>query len=96
LREIVDTYGTVNAHTESRPAIMTSNPPAFTARYGKPWATANFNAGDIILFGMYTLHGSLPNTSNRYRLSSDTRYQLASEPIRRPAYGGLPEKAQRP
>ena len=34
------------------------------------------------MFGMFTLHCSLDNRSpeNRIRLSTDTRYQLASEP----------------
>jgi hypothetical protein len=30
---------------------------------------------------MFTMHASLVNLSDRYRLSSDTRYQLASEPV---------------
>ena len=30
---------------------------------------------------MHLMHASLTNTSNRYRLSCDTRYQLASEPM---------------
>ena len=29
---------------------------------------------------MATVHASLDNHSNRFRLSSDSRYQLASEP----------------
>jgi hypothetical protein len=29
---------------------------------------------------MYIMHSSSDNHSNQYRLSSDTRYQLASEP----------------
>ncbi len=81
IEELRASYGTVDAHEESRPAIFTRDFPAFTERYGLPWATANFNAGDLILFGMYFLHGSLPNSSDRFRISSDTRYQLASEPI---------------
>ena len=31
--------------------------------------------------GIFTMHGSLSNTSDRFRISSDTRYQLASEPV---------------
>jgi len=30
---------------------------------------------------MYTVHTSLDNGANAIRLSTDTRYQLASEPI---------------
>jgi hypothetical protein len=33
-----------------------------------------------VTFPMYTVHGSLDNTSDRLRLSCDIRYQRASEP----------------
>ncbi len=52
----------------------------FTNRFGGRWATSEFKAGDAIIFGMFTLHASLTNVSDRFRLSSDTRYQPASEP----------------
>ncbi len=35
----------------------------------------------MIIFGMYFLQGSLDNVSDRYRLSTDKRYQLAAEPV---------------
>ena len=38
--------------------------------------------GDLLVFPMYTIHASLDNqTENLLRLSTDTRYQLASEPV---------------
>ncbi len=37
--------------------------------------------GDIIIFGMFTMHASLDNQTNRYRISADTRYQLKAEPV---------------
>ena len=43
--------------------------------------TAEFQMGDVLIFGMYTMHGSLSNTTNRFRLSTDTRYQRASDPV---------------
>ena len=30
-------------------------------------------------FGLYMMHASIPNRSNKYRISIDTRYQLAKE-----------------
>lgn len=53
------------------------------ARFPRRWLTAEFEPGDILLFGMFTLHCSLDNqsTKNRIRLSTDSRYQLASEPV---------------
>ncbi|HVP19536.1 MAG TPA: phytanoyl-CoA dioxygenase family protein [Spirochaetia bacterium] len=48
---------------------------------GGRWLTSDFHAGDVLLFSMYTMHASSDNHSRSYRLSTDTRYQLASEPV---------------
>ena len=48
---------------------------------GGRWLTADFSAGDVLIFGMYTMHASMDNQTNRLRLSTDTRYQLASDPV---------------
>lgn len=45
------------------------------------WLTTDYALGDLLIFGMYTMHASMDNQTNRLRLSTDTRYQLASEPI---------------
>jgi ectoine hydroxylase-related dioxygenase (phytanoyl-CoA dioxygenase family) len=52
--------------------------------------TAHFQPGDVILFGGFTMHGSLDNRSeiNRVRLSVDVRYQPASEPATDPRFFG--------
>jgi len=50
-------------------------------RYGGKWHTSTFKVGDVLIFGMFTMHGSLNNVTNRFRLSADTRYQLASESV---------------
>ena len=36
--------------------------------------------GDLLTFTLGTVHASLDNHSDRIRLSSDSRYQRASEP----------------
>ena len=45
------------------------------------WLTADYKLGDLLVFSMYTMHASMDNLTNRLRLSTDTRYQLASEPV---------------
>jgi len=35
----------------------------------------------VLIFSMYTMHASLDNQTNRVRISTDTRYQLAADPI---------------
>jgi hypothetical protein len=61
---------------------LSHNPPAVRNKFGGRWLTTDFRAGDFITFGMFLVHASLDNrTQNRLRISSDSRYQRASEPI---------------
>jgi hypothetical protein len=47
---------------------------------GGRWLTTEYRMGDVLIFSPYTMHASTDNQSPRMRISSDTRYQLASEP----------------
>ncbi|MBI3973037.1 MAG: phytanoyl-CoA dioxygenase family protein [Chloroflexi bacterium] len=83
----VDTYCTNLPHAQERVAgnklftgQLSRNPIKLRNTLGGRWLTAEFRMGDVLTFGMYTLHCSLDNQSDRVRLSCDTRYQLASEP----------------
>jgi len=61
---------------------LSHNPPTVRNKFGGRWLTTEFEAGDFITFGMFLVHASLDNRSdNRLRISSDCRYQRASEPI---------------
>ncbi|MCA0756443.1 phytanoyl-CoA dioxygenase family protein [Paenibacillus sp. N4] len=59
----------------------TDDPLVITEKFGGTWATTAFEAGDILIFGMYLFHCSLENTTNQYRISVDARYQSASEKV---------------
>jgi ectoine hydroxylase-related dioxygenase (phytanoyl-CoA dioxygenase family) len=59
---------------------LSDNPATLREELGGRWLSAQFRMGDLLTFPMYTVHGSLDNHSREVRLSSDTRYQLASEP----------------
>lgn len=49
---------------------------------GGRWLTSpEFRMGDAMIFNMTLVHGSLDNQTDRFRLSTDTRFQLANEPI---------------
>jgi ectoine hydroxylase-related dioxygenase (phytanoyl-CoA dioxygenase family) len=63
-------------------AAYDSSAVALAQSRGTRLLTADFRAGDVVLFGMYTAHGSLDNHSpaRRVRLSLDIRYQPADEP----------------
>ena len=47
---------------------------------GGRWLTAEYRMGDLLVFCMNLMHSSTDNQTDRVRLSSDSRYQLASEP----------------
>lgn len=55
---------------------------AFTVQehLGGVWLTAEYRPGDMLVFGMHTLHAAADNQSKVIRLSTDSRYQPASEP----------------
>lgn len=66
----------------SHPGYLSNNPVTLRAKLGGRWLTApEWHAGDFITFGMQLVHGGLDNQTYRLRLSSDTRYQRASQPI---------------
>ena len=60
---------------------LAKNPLSLQAKLGGRWLTADFRAGDVVTFGMTIVHGGLDNQTDRIRLSSDCRYQLASEAV---------------
>jgi len=59
---------------------ISDDPQALRRELGLRWVTGEFAAGDLLTFTAYTLHTSLDNNSDRVRISSDSRYQRASEP----------------
>jgi hypothetical protein len=69
---------------------LSSNPISLRKKLGGRWLTAEFKIGDVLIFSMGTVHCSLDNHSNRYRLSSDSRYQPAGEPVDERWIGELP------
>ena len=60
---------------------ISDNPVEIRRELGRRWLTSEYRAGDLLVFSTYTIHASLDNHSRRIRLSSDTRYQLASAPV---------------
>lgn len=80
--KIKQTYGQMDVDRDNvATGWFSDDPVEIVDMYGGQWATTAFEAGDVIIFGMFMMHASLNNTTNRFRISSDTRYQLASEPV---------------
>jgi hypothetical protein len=59
---------------------LSNNARTLREKFGGRWLTAEYGPGDLLLFGMGMVHASLDNRTDTIRLSSDTRYQRASEP----------------
>ena len=85
LESLKNTYGAldVDRDRDKDPyggGRLSESPVEVQERFGGRWLTAEFRAGDLLLFTMFTLHCSLDNVSPRVRLSTDSRYQRASDP----------------
>jgi hypothetical protein len=48
---------------------------------GGRWLTADYKTGDVLILSIFMLHASMNNTTDRVRISTDSRYQLASDLI---------------
>ena len=76
-----ETYGASDVDRDRTEGWFSEDPEEIIDRFGGRWLTAEVRAGDVITFGLHTLHGSTTNTTNRFRISCDVRYQPASEPM---------------
>lgn len=85
-----ETYGRydVDTYCKNRPEIngwkrggqLTGDSNQVRRSLGGRWLSTEYRMGDVLIFSIFTVHASLDNHSDRIRLSSDSRYQLASEP----------------
>lgn len=75
------TYGKMDVDRDHVTGAFSNDPIDMVDRYGGQWQTTEFQMGDVLIFTMFTMHASLSNVTNRYRISSDTRYQRADEPV---------------
>jgi hypothetical protein len=97
LDHLITTYGAedVDKYCSNRPGAeeaqrqntllwngaLPEDPISLREKYRRRWLTADFRAGDVVLFTMNTIHLGLDNNSDRIRLSVDCRYQPAAEPV---------------
>ncbi|MDQ2687319.1 MAG: phytanoyl-CoA dioxygenase family protein [Armatimonadota bacterium] len=73
------TYGLADMDLDLIDPVFSADPHELVEKFHFPLATTNFQAGDVLLFGLHFMHSSIPNRLHKYRISIDTRYQLASE-----------------
>lgn len=75
------TYGRMDVDRDRVGGWFSNDPLEIVEKFGGQWKTSSFRPGDILTFGMYTLHASTTNTTDRWRLSCDVRFQPAADPI---------------
>lgn len=85
------TYGRMDVDRDRVGGHFSDDPLDVTGRYGGRWATTTFQAGDVLIFGMYLMHMSLANTSTEFRLTADTRWQKAGDAVDERWVGALPK-----
>lgn len=78
--KIRSTYGRMDVDRDQTEGWFSKDPLEIVEKFGGRWVTGNFAAGDVIIFGMHTMHASTTNLTNRFRLSCDVRFQPASDP----------------
>ncbi len=78
--ELKSSYGTKDSDRDGI-GHYTDDPLVITEKFGGKWATTDFKAGDVLIFGMFLLHCSLTNSTNQYRISVDARYQSVNEKV---------------
>jgi hypothetical protein len=80
-QKLRETYAQMDVDRDCFEAVFSDDPYDIIETFGGPLMTADFEAGDVLIFGQYLMHGSLSNQTDRYRISIDTRYQSLEEPV---------------
>jgi len=91
-KDMIDTLNGFDVVKTDRKATVSLDQVAFARSRGARLLTADFQPGDLALFGMYTLHGSLDHhdDSRRVRVSCDVRWQPSRLPIDERYFGDNP------
>lgn len=80
-QKLRDTYGKMDVDRDRVSGWYADDPLEVIGKCGGQWHTADFKAGDVLIFTMFTMHMSSENLTDRWRLSTDTRFQPADEPV---------------
>jgi ectoine hydroxylase-related dioxygenase (phytanoyl-CoA dioxygenase family) len=79
--KVRDTYGKMDVDRDKVRGFFSNDPIEIVDQFGGQWQTTDFEAGDVLFFGLHTMHMSLVNRTDRYRISCDTRFQPESDPV---------------
>jgi len=75
--DLIARYRGIDVDRDAMPGSFPEDAVAFARSRGARLLTADFRAGDVVLFDMFSLHGSCDNrlAGGRVRLSCDVRWQ---------------------
>ena len=79
--KIRQTYGKTDVDRDRTPGHFGVDPLSISEKFGGKWQTTDFEAGDVIIFTMHTLHTSTRNMSDQWRISCDVRFQPKSDSV---------------
>ena len=85
------TYGKMDVDRDNLFGWYTSSPREISQKFGGQWLTSDFRMGDVVIFGLHTMHCSTTNDSPNYRLSADVRFQPQADKIDDRWAGKCPE-----
>jgi hypothetical protein len=80
-QKVRDSYGKMDVDRDRVQGWFSDDPEEVVEKFGGKWQTTQYQAGDVIIFGMHTMHMSVNNQTNQWRISCDTRFQPANEPV---------------
>ncbi len=80
-QRIRETYGAMDVDRDHIQGWFSDNYLELSELVEHPWVSSSFEAGDVVIMGMYLMHGSIQNKTDRVRFTVDTRFQERSAPI---------------
>ncbi|HEY3233459.1 MAG TPA: phytanoyl-CoA dioxygenase family protein [Polyangiaceae bacterium] len=90
LSKVRATYGKMDVDRDHVTGWFTNDPIELVDRSGARWLTTEFRPGDMLIFTIFTWHMSLTNSTDRYRISCDVRWQRSDEPMDPRWFGDKP------
>jgi hypothetical protein len=80
-QKVRDSYGKMDVDRDRVQGTFSDDPEEIVNKFGGRWQAAEYQAGDVLIFGMYTMLMSIINLTDRWRISCDTRFQPANLPV---------------
>lgn len=74
------TYGAMDVDRDKVQGWFSEDPGELAALAGTRWLTADYQAGDALLFTMHSMHMSMVQDTDEVRVSCDVRWQPESDP----------------